>query len=197
MTVHRNKALIEALLFASSRPLTLENLTEASGMPRGDVKGTLTELREEYAGTGRGFTLEEVAGGYQLRSDPRFSQEILRLFAARSRRRFSRSSLETLSIVAYRQPVTRAEIEQIRGVDSGGVLKSLLGQSMVRILGRKEGPGRPLLYGTTRDFLEYFGLRDLESLPTLEEVTELLEEGEAEPSDRGTPGHGDTEGADG
>ena len=194
MTVHRNKALIEALLFASSRPLTLESLTEASGMPRGDVKGTLTELRDEYAGTGRGFTLEEVAGGYQLRSDTRFSQEILRLFAARSRRRFSRSSLETLSIIAYRQPVTRAEIEQIRGVDSGGVLKSLLGQSMVRILGRKEGPGRPLLYGTTRDFLEYFGLRDLESLPTLEEVTELLEEGEGalETPDPETRGHGDT-----
>ena len=94
----------------------------------------------------------------------------------KSRRRFTRSSLETLSIIAYRQPVTRAEIEHIRGVDSGGVLKTLLTQAMIRILGRKEAPGRPILYGTTREFLEYFGLRDLESLPTLEEVAELLEE---------------------
>ena len=90
----------------------------------------------------------------------------------------TRSSLESLSIIAYRQPVTRAEVEHIRGVDSGAVLKTLLSLTMIRILGRKEGPGRPILYGTTREFLEYFGLRDIESLPTLEEVTELLEEGE-------------------
>ncbi len=90
----------------------------------------------------------------------------------------TRSSLESLSIIAYRQPVTKAEIEHIRGVDSGAVLKTLLSLSMIRILGRKEAPGRPILYGSTREFLEYFGLRDIESLPTLEEVTDLLEEGE-------------------
>ncbi|MCK5351956.1 SMC-Scp complex subunit ScpB, partial [bacterium] len=126
---------------------------------------------------------EEVADGFQLRSDPRFSAQIGKLFAARSRRRMTRSSLESLSIIAYRQPATRAEVEHIRGVDSGAVLKTLLSLSMIRILGRKEGPGRPILYGTTRDFLEYFGLRDIESLPTLEEVTELLEEGEGLPEE--------------
>jgi len=176
MTRMRNKAVIEALLFASSRPLTLENLAEITGLVKPGVRELLEELGQEYEIQGRGFCLTEVAGGYQLRTLPAYSEEVARLFQVKSRRRFTRSSLETLSIIAYRQPVTRAEIEHIRGVDSGGVLKTLLTQAMIRILGRKEAPGRPILYGTTREFLEYFGLRDLESLPTLEEVAELLEE---------------------
>ena len=179
-----HKSLIEALLFASSKPLTLENLAEASGLVRPGVREILTELIQEYEEQGRGFGLYEVAGGYQLRSLPSFSENIAKLFQVKARRRFTRVSLETLSIIAYRQPITRAEIEHIRGVDSGAVLKTLLTQAMVRVLGRKEAPGRPILYGTTREFLEYFGLRDIESLPTLEEVTELLEENvEAESDD--------------
>ena len=169
-------AVLEALLFASSRPLSMDNLSEASGWDKKDIREALKQLGEEYEGQGRGFTLEEVAGGFQLRSDPRFADQVSKLFASRARRRFTRSSLETLSIIAYRQPITRAEVEQIRGVDSGAVLKNLLSQVMVRVLGRKEAPGRPILYGSTREFLEYFGLRDIESLPTLEEVAELLEE---------------------
>lgn len=180
MTRTRNRSVIEALLFASSRPLTLENLAEITGLVKPGVRELLEELRSEYESRGGGFGLIEVAGGYQLRTLPEFSEEVAKLFTVKSRRRFSRSSLETLSIIAYRQPVTRAEIEHIRGVDCGGVLKNLLTQAMVRVLGRKEAPGRPILYGTTREFLEYFGLRDIESLPTLEEVTELLEEGEGE-----------------
>ena len=176
MTRTRNRSVIEALLFSSSRPLTLENLAEITGLVKPGVRELLEELRSEYEARGGGFGLIEVAGGYQLRTLPEFSEEVAKLFQVKSRRRFSRSSLETLSIIAYRQPVTRAEIEHVRGVDCGAVLKTLLTQVMVRVLGRKEAPGRPILYGTTREFLEYFGLRDLESLPTLEEVTELLEE---------------------
>jgi len=184
----RNRSVIEALLFASSRPLTLENLAEITGLVKPGVRELLEELRSEYEGRGGGFGLTEVAGGFQLRTLPEFSEEVAKLFQVKSRRRFSRSSLETLSIIAYRQPVTRAGIEHIRGVDCGAVLKTLLTQAMVRVLGRKEAPGRPILYGTTREFLEYFGLRDLDSLPTLEEVTELLEDADAE-----TKGRGDAE----
>jgi segregation and condensation protein B len=176
MTADNRRAVVEALLFASSKPLSMDNLSEASGIDKAGLKEVLAALQKEYSSDSRGFSLEEVADGFQLRSDPRFSAQIGKLFAARSRRRMTRSSLESLSIIAYRQPATRAEIEHIRGVDSGAVLKTLLSLSMIRILGRKEGPGRPILYGTTRDFLEYFGLRDIESLPTLEEVTELLDE---------------------
>lgn len=212
MTADNRRAAVEALLFASSKPLSIENLSEASGIEKAGLNEILAALGEEYSSDSRGFSLEEVAGGFQLRSDPRFSAQIGKLFAARTRRRMTRSSLESLSITAYRQPVTRAEIEQIRGVDSGAVLKTLLSLSMIRILGRKEAPGRPILYGTTREFLEYFGLRDIESLPTLEEVTELLEEGvegiapelenrrngetgsEEEPFEAVTQGSGDMEG---
>ena len=184
MTADNQRAVVEALLFASSKPLSMDNLSEVSGIDKAELKEILAALQEEYSSDSRGFSLEEVADGFQLRSDSRFSAQIGKLFAARSRRRMTRSSLESLSIIAYRQPATRAEIEHIRGVDSGAVLKTLLSLSMIRILGRKEGPGRPILYGTTREFLEYFGLRDIESLPTLEEVTELLEEGvEAESDD--------------
>ncbi len=184
MSDQRDRAVIEALLFAASRPLTIEILAEASGWDKNQIREAVEDLKSEYEAQGRGFTLDEVAGGFQLRSDPRFAEQVSKLFTSRSRRRFTRSSLETLSIIAYRQPVTKAEIEQIRGVDSGGVLKNLLSQVMIRVLGRKEAPGRPILYGSTREFLEYFGLRDIESLPTLEEVAELLEEGvEAESDD--------------
>jgi segregation and condensation protein B len=178
MTVDNRRAVVEALLFASSKPLSIDNLFEASEIDKEELKEILAALQEEYSSDSRGFSLEEVANGFQLRSDPRFSTQIGRLFAARSRRRITRSGLESLSIIAYRQPVTKAEVEHIRGVDSGAVLKTLLSLTMIRILGRKEAPGRPILYGTTREFLEYFGLRDIESLPTLEEVTELLEEEE-------------------
>jgi segregation and condensation protein B len=175
MTGDSRRGVVEALLFASSKPLSVDNLSEAAGIDIAGVREILAALQEEYSSESRGFSLEEVAEGFQLRSDPRYADQIGKLFAARSRRRMTRSSLESLSIIAYRQPVTKAEIEHIRGVDSGAVLKTLLSLSMIRILGRKEAPGRPILYGTTRDFLEYFGLRDIESLPTLEEVTEFLD----------------------
>ena len=178
MTMDRDKALLEALLFASPNPVSLDALHEITGMGRKRIRAMLEELGRDLEDQYRGYTLKEVAGGFQLRTRQEFSAEIKKLHQARPRRRFTRSSLETLAIIAYRQPATRAEVEDVRGVDSGAVVKNLLTQDMIRILGRKEAPGRPMLYGTTRKFLEYFELRDLESLPTLEEITEILEEPE-------------------
>ncbi|UCF30196.1 MAG: SMC-Scp complex subunit ScpB [bacterium] len=173
MARKKDAALIEALLFSSVKPLDLEILREVTGLDKNAISRILTDLAAACDEEGRGVVLREVAGGYQLRTRPEHADGIRRLHQARPRRRFSRSSLEALAIVAYRQPVTRAEVEHIRGVDCGAVLKTLLSQGMIRILGRKEVAGRPMLYGTTREFLEYFELRDLESLPTLEEITEL------------------------
>jgi len=180
MTEDRNKALIEAMLFASSRPLGVGTIQEVTGFDKEQVRSILNSLSQDYESQGRGMMLKEVASGFQLRTLPEFSGEIGKMHQARPRRRLSRSALETLAIIAYRQPVTRTEIEQIRGVDSGAVMKTLMSQDMIRLLGRKEAPGRPMLYGTTRVFLEYFELRDLESLPTLEEIGELEEELEGE-----------------
>jgi segregation and condensation protein B len=154
----------------------------------------LLELVEEYREAGRGFVLVEVAEGYQFRSRPEHAEWFRRLGRQRPFR-FSRAALETLAIIAYRQPVTRPEIEYLRGVDSGGVLKTLLDKRLVRILGKREIPGRPLIYGTSREFLEFFGLRDLTGLPTLKEFSELTAEtlaaaegaDDVEAAEEGTP----------
>ncbi|NOY86950.1 MAG: SMC-Scp complex subunit ScpB [Deltaproteobacteria bacterium] len=174
------KALIEALLFASSKPVPVDVLQDVTGLPDRTVREALLALAGEYDAQGRGIALKEVAGGFQIRTKPEFSRQISAMYQSRPRRRLSRLSLEALAIVAYRQPVTRSEIENIRGVDSGAVMKTLLVQGMIRILGRKESPGRPMLYGTTREFLEYFELRDIESLPSLEEIADLGEIGSPE-----------------
>ncbi len=183
MTEKTVKALIEALLFAGSSPLGEELLARVSGVPGEEVRETLGALAAEYDREGRGFALTEVAGGWQLRSRPLYASEVADLRRARPRNRFTRPAMETLAIIAYRQPAQRSEIEQVRGVDCGATLKSLMEQGMVRIIGRKEAPGRPMLYGTTSRFLEYFSLRDLDSLPTLEEVRELDEAAEGLPPD--------------
>jgi segregation and condensation protein B len=133
-----------------------------------------------YASSARGVVLEEIAGGYQLRTPSEHAVYVRRLLSAKPPR-LSRPLLETLAIVAYRQPITRPEIEQLRGVDSGGVLDTLVERNLIKIAGRKDAPGRPIMYTTTADFLELFGLRDLESLPDLEEFREL--EGLREPAD--------------
>ncbi len=184
------KSLVEALLFASPRPLELEVLAKVSGLDPAEGTEILRALAAEYEEAGRGFALAEVAGGWQLRSRPDFAPEIAALRQARPRNRFSRSAMETLSIIAYRQPLTRPEIEHVRGVDCGATLKSLLAHGMIRIIGRKEAPGRPVLYGTTDQFLQYFSLRDLESLPTLEEVQELDEGMEPQGAEVAEPAEG-------
>jgi segregation and condensation protein B len=173
LTVTSLKSVVESLLFVADTPLTLDRLCSIlEEHDRRDISAAVDELLAEYGEGTRGIYLAEVAGGWQLRSRPENADYLRRLNRSRPYR-FSNSSLETLAIVAYRQPITRAEVEYLRGVDSGGVLKTLLEKKMLRILGKKDIPGRPLIYGTSREFLESFNLKDLASLPTLKEVQEL------------------------
>jgi segregation and condensation protein B len=170
----RFKALIEALLFASDKPLTVQRLRQlvrVPDLPR--IQAIVDELQADYAE--RGIGLQEGSGGYQFRTHHGYSRWVQQLVQGRPVR-LSRAQLETLALIAYRQPITKPEIDQIRGVDSGGTLKLLLDRTLVRMLGKKEEPGRPLLYGTTREFLDFFSLKDLRELPTLREYSELSEE---------------------
>ena len=170
------KSVVESLLFISDAPLTIDRLCAIlEEYERRDVQAAVDQLRDEYAQDGRGVYLAEVAGGYQLRSRPENADYIRRLIRGKTFR-FSRSALETLAMIAYRQPITRAEVEYLRGVDSGGVLKTLLEKKMIRILGKKDIPGKPLIYGTTREFLEVFNLPNLASLPTLKDIHELADQ---------------------
>lgn len=177
MTPHMLKGLIESLLFVSDSPLSLDRLTTLlEEFERDDIKASIAAIADECRAEGRGVELATVAGGYQFRSRHEYADYIRRLKRVKPVR-FSPSSLETLAIIAYRQPVTRAEVEYLRGVDSGGVLKSLLDKKLIRILGKKDIPGKPLIYGTTREFMETFNLKDLASLPTLREIQELADAG--------------------
>lgn len=173
------KPCLEALLFGADGPLRCERLAEVLDVERSAVFAALRALAAEYDAQGRGFYLEEVAGAYQLRTRPEYADYLRRLGRTRVFK-FSRPALETLAIIAYRQPVTRVEIEYLRGVDSGSVLKTLLDKHLVRILGRKDVPGKPSIYGTSREFLELFGLPDLAALPTLKEFSELAADAEAD-----------------
>ncbi|MEJ2200528.1 MAG: SMC-Scp complex subunit ScpB [Desulfuromonadaceae bacterium] len=169
------KPIIEALIFVSEAPVTLAQIAEVLDEEKNRVLPLLRQLSEEYAAAGRGILLEQVAGGYQFRTRPEYAEWVRRL-SRNKPFRFSRAALETLAIIAYRQPIIRAEIEYLRGVDSGGVLKTLLDKRLVRILGKKDVPGRPMIYGTSKEFLEFFGLKDLAGLPTLKELNELVPE---------------------
>jgi segregation and condensation protein B len=186
----RLRSILESLLFAAEKPLTpndLRRLTGCNDAPA--IKAALDVLMQDYRE--RGVALYDVAGGYQFRTHPSNSEYVQRLIAGRPVR-LSRAQLETLSIIAYRQPVTRPEIDEIRGVDSGSTLKVLLDRSLIRVLGKKEEPGRPLLYGTSKEFLEFFNLSELRDLPTLREFHELTEESlrEVEALDGGDSGEG-------
>jgi segregation and condensation protein B len=177
--------VIEALLFSAQKPLTTRELAAAikgAGaedelMPNEFAKATeaqvaaaLEELKIEYVQQGRAFQLAEKAEGWQLVSDPAYAPWVRQLFPAIKPARLTPPSLETLAIVAYRQPITRADIEAVRGVAVDGVLQNLMERGLVKIAGRAEVPGRPLLYETTQFFLEHFGLRDLDELPNAEEL---------------------------
>ncbi len=172
------KAVLEALLYVSEQPLSLDRLVSVVGdCTRKEVRTLLDELNTEYLERGRAFEIVEVASGYQVRTRTEFASWIGKLQPMKPVR-LSRAALESLAIVAYRQPVTRAEVESIRGVDTGAVLGSLLEKRLVRILGRKEVPGRPIIYGTSQDFLDLFGLKNLGSLPTLKEIEGMFEKQE-------------------
>jgi segregation and condensation protein B len=192
------RGLLESLVFASDKPVKSNELARLASAPVKQVKELLAELKDNYAE--RGIVLDEVAGGWLFRTSVQYAPFVRELTSERPVR-LSRAQVETLAIAAYRQPITRPEIDDIRGVDSGATLKLLLERDLVRILGKKDEPGRPLLYGTTTHFLEFFGLKSLKDLPTLREFTELNDEsrrvaeaelGEVLPEAAARPEHGDT-----
>lgn len=172
--------LIEAALFAADRPLTLDELGALDGdAGEADVRTALDALREHYDFDGHAVEVVELAGGWQILTRAAFATAIERAQAAQRTSRLSPATLETLATIAYRQPVGRAEIEEIRGVNAGGVLRTLQERGLIEVVGRSEGLGRPLLYGTTARFLEVLGLRDLSDLPRAEELTIALQPHEA------------------
>ncbi|OIO38925.1 MAG: SMC-Scp complex subunit ScpB [Candidatus Omnitrophica bacterium CG1_02_49_16] len=189
------KNVIEAFLFATERPLTIEDIKEgfsasatkpadpSSGGEGGsasdgedrvtakDILEILNQLKVDYENQNRGFRLTEMAGGYQLVTDSRLAPYLKRFYQERETKKLSKAGLETLSVIAYRQPVTRADIEGIRGVNVDGAIRALLEKGLVKIVGRKEVPGRPMLYGTTKAFLDHFALRSVKDLPALNTYT--------------------------
>lgn len=170
---HDLLAVLEALLFAAPEPLSLEQLQEVFGdVTKDDIKNSLNSLNVTYEKNRSGLTIIQVAGGYRMTTRPELYPWLTRLARLRPAR-LSRPALETLAIIAYRQPITKAEIEAIRGVAVDGVIKTLVERGLIRILGRKREVGRPILYGTSRIFLEHFGFRDLSELPSLPEVEAL------------------------
>jgi segregation and condensation protein B len=167
------KSIIESLLFVADGPLTIQRLGEVlEGVEKEDLRSTLDELQAELENSRRGVRLVEVAGGYQLRT-AKVNADWVKKFLGGRPARMGRATLETLAIIAYRQPITRAEIESIRGVDVDGVINTLLDRSLIRAVARKDVPGRPFLYGTTPEFLQLFNLKDLTHLPTLKEMEEI------------------------
>lgn len=182
------RRILEALVLSSPEPMPAGRL--ASVVPDstpGVVQELVNELNAEYETQERGFEICHVAGGYQLRTRADLAEHVRALHPRRAVR-LSRASLETLAVIAYKQPVTRAEIEHVRGVDAGAVVRTLLERNLVRIAGHREIPGRPMLYATTRRFLEVFGLASLEDLPTLRELEELLPPAAAEEGGESGPG---------
>ena len=168
--------LLEAALFAAARPVTAEELvTLDPDASLDDVRNALEQLREHYDFDGHGVELIELAGGYQILSRPAFAAAIERAQLNTRQQRLTAAMLETLAVIAYRQPVGRAEIEEIRGVSASGVLRSLQERGLIEVTGRSEGLGRPLLYGTTPLFLELLGLADLANLPRTEELSIALQ----------------------
>lgn len=167
---------IEALLFASNSPLSLGRLSSLTGIKsKKEIREAMEILGEFYTDTNRSFQIVEVAGGYQITTLPEFSETIAKLFKSRGKTRLSRPALETLAIIAYKQPVARMDIEAIRGVNCDGVLSTLMERELITITGRGEGVGRPYLYSTTNKFLEYLGLKDYRDLPDIDEIEKSFE----------------------
>jgi segregation and condensation protein B len=167
------KSILESLLFVADGPQSLQRFGEVlEGVEKDLIHEILNQLQSELDAQGRGIRLVEVAGGYQLRTAKTYADWVKKFLGGRPAR-MGRATLETLAIIAYRQPITKAEIEAIRGVDVDGVLTTLLDRNLIRAVARKDVPGRPFLYGTTPEFLQLFNLKDLTHLPTLKEMEEI------------------------
>ena len=174
------KAILEAILFVSPEPVPVARLVSIVGtVSKSEVVQALEILRHDLDQQGRGLQLVQVAGGYRLVTKQEYGPWLKRMDKTKAAQKLSRSALESLAIIAYKQPLVRAEIEEIRGVETSGVLRTLCERKLVRIVGRKDVPGRPIMYGTTKFFLEHFGLGDLSQLPPLREFKELGESEQA------------------
>lgn len=175
------KSILEAILFAANEPIPLEEFSQLfDDVSTRQIREQLMRLQDEYQEMNRSFQLSEIANGFQICTHPAYHQWIEKFYTRQIRIKLSPSALEALAIVAYKQPVTRSEVEEIRGVNSDSVLNSLIEKRMVRIAGRKPGPGRSLLLATTNEFLEQFGLKDLSTLPSMEEIEEILNQSDDE-----------------
>ncbi len=170
------RASVEALLYAAGEPLTPRELKRALPEAKDLVVAALKELVASYQADGRGLTIAEVAGGFQIVTRPEFHERVSRLFDAKRPARLSIQALETLAVIAYRQPITVPEIMELRGINSAGVVRTLLEKKLIRIMGRRNVVGRPLLYGTTKGFLLRFGLKNLKELPQLQDMSEVFGE---------------------
>lgn len=178
MPDNNSKSVIEALLFASEKPLTIEQARNIlDNMEANEVRRLLEELKSDYEQANRGIRITEVAGGFQMITSANFAPFLKKFFKERHVERLSKPALETLAIIAYKQPLTKFEIESLRNVNVDGVMKGLLDKNLIRISGRKKAPGRPFVFGTTKQFLEYFGLKTLEELPKMEEFSAMAQEG--------------------
>jgi segregation and condensation protein B len=176
MFSRETKAIIECLLFVSREPLTLKAMSQIIEIPENDIKILINELIGEYNDESHGINIQLVANGYQMYTRPEFAPYIEKLYKPNNSYGLSKAALETLAIVAYKQPITRVEIEVIRGVKAESTIGTLVEKNLIKEIGRKEGPGRPIIYGTTTGFLKYFGLRDLTELPEPEEFVVMEEQ---------------------
>lgn len=183
------KHIVEALLFVADEPLSASKIAHSiTGLDSRQVRGVVEQLRTEYQTEGRAFTIEELAGGFRMLTRTEFHPYLKVLFRQPREARLSSAALETLAIVAYKQPINRADVEAIRGVDCSGVLHTLLEYGLIKIVGRSEELGRPLLYGTTKEFLEHFGLRSIRDLPSVQELMQPEETADGEGASEGTLG---------
>lgn len=205
MIWNHGTAILEALLLASPEPLSLKRIAEVIGLEEREARILLEDLRRQYEEPGRGICIREMAGGYVLTTRPEYADYVERLLQPKARG-LSHAALETLAIIAYRQPVTKPEIEGVRGVKVDRIVESLLERRLIREMGRKEGPGRPVLYGTTQEFLQYFGLKDLSELPPVavdtsdpglilkrREEAAVAGEAQAEAQEQSLPGESEAE----
>jgi segregation and condensation protein B len=172
--------IVEAMIFASEKPLRIDDIKRVlpEAQPK-EIRDAIADLKKIYDEGSGGIFVAEVARGFQFRTRPEFAPFVKEMLESRPKK-LSRAAMETLSIIAYRQPIIRSDIERIRGVDCGGVVKLLLDRKLIKILGKRDVIGKPLIYGTTQEFLETFGLKDIKSLPTLKETGDLFIEGEIE-----------------
>lgn len=173
-----NDRIIEALLFASDKPLPVQLLAQVLELPHKEVTAAVEQLAVRLKETDAPVTLKEIAGGYELLTLPDYAPYIKKLYKNKLMSRLTRAALEVLAIVAYKQPITKQEVEIIRGVNSDGVYHTLLERKLIKIAGRKDAPGRPLLYGTTKEFMQYLGINTLDDLPKLDEIKTILEKDE-------------------